>query len=115
MEYCFAYMKLFRCRTKKFPFKTFWIDALERAIIDYLKVAKHTSFPFINTSSEASLNIPAAVAGGLAAFTAGLSAVPALLVGAAAGIEFGPSASLKHHKANPTPFLYISSFHKRVF
>jgi hypothetical protein len=91
------------------------IDALERAIIDYLKVAKSTSFPFINTSFTASLNVPAAVAAGLTAFTAGFGAVPALLAGATTGIAFGPSASLKDHKTNQTPFRYISSFHKRVF
>jgi hypothetical protein len=91
------------------------IDALERAIVDYLKVAKGTSFSFINTSFAASLNVPTAVAAGLAAFTTGFDTVPALLAGAAAGIAFGPSASLKDHKTNQTPFRYISSFHKRVF
>jgi Family of unknown function (DUF6236) len=91
------------------------IDALEKAIVDYLKVAKGTSFPFINMSFEASLNVPAAVWAGLAAFTAGFDTIPALLAGAAAGIGFGPSVSLKDHKTNQTPFRYISSFHKRVF
>jgi Family of unknown function (DUF6236) len=91
------------------------IDALERAIIDYLKVAKATSFPFLNMSFDANLNVPAGITAGLAAFTAGFGAIPALLAGATASIGFGPTASLKGHKASQTPFRYISSFHKRVF
>jgi hypothetical protein len=91
------------------------VDALERSIIDYLKAAKGTSIPFINTTVEANLNIPAAITAGLAACSAGLSTVTSLLAGAAAGIGFGLSASLKNHKASSTPFRYISSFHKRVF
>jgi len=91
------------------------IGALEKSIADYVKVAKGSSFPFINMSFAANLNVPAAVAASLAAFTAGFSTIPALLAGAAAGIGFGPSASLKNHKTSQTPFHYISSFHKRVF
>jgi hypothetical protein len=64
---------------------------------------------------EASLNIPAAITVGLASFTAGFGTVQTLLTSAAAGIGFGPSASLKEHKTSQTPFRYVSSFHKRVF
>ena len=91
------------------------IGALEKAIVDYLKVAKGASLPFINMTFEANLNIPAAVAAGLTTFAAGFGIVPTLLTGAAAGIAFGPSASLKDHKTSQTPFRYVSSFHKRVF
>jgi hypothetical protein len=91
------------------------IGALEKSIVDYLKVAKAVSFPFLNMSFNANLNVPAAVAAGLAAFSAGFGTVPTVLAGVAAGIGFGPAASLKGHKASPTPFRYISSFHKRVF
>lgn len=94
------------------------IANLEKSIIDYLKVAKHASFPFINTSFEASLNVlsvPAAVAAALDAYNAGLGTVATFLAGATPLIAFGPAAALKNHKANPTPFRYISSFHKRVF
>ena len=91
------------------------IGALDKAIVDYLKVAKGTSFRFINTSIEANLNILTALGAGGAAYAAGLSLTTSLLAGAAAGIVIQASASLKNHKSSKTPFRYISSFHKRVF
>jgi hypothetical protein len=90
------------------------IGSLEKVIVDYLKVAKGARFPFINASMDASLNIPGAVALGLATYSAGLGMVTSLIAGAAA-ITVSPSVSLKNHQASPTPFRYISSFHKRVF
>jgi hypothetical protein len=93
------------------------IDALEKSIVDYIKVAKGSSLPFMHTAVEANLNIPnitAVVAAGLTAYTVGLGATASLLTGASYfGIKL--SASLKNHEASKTPFRYVSSFHNRIF
>ena len=88
---------------------------LEAAISDYIKVAQATKLPFVGMSFDANLNVPAAVAAGLAAYSQGLGTVSSLLTGAAAGFAVGPTASLKRHKESATPFRYISSYHKRLF
>jgi hypothetical protein len=91
------------------------IESLEKAIVDYLKVAKGVKIPFINASFDANLNVPAAISTGFATYSTELGIVASLLAGAVAGIGLGPSVSLKNHKAGPAPFRYISSFHERVF
>jgi hypothetical protein len=90
------------------------IESLEKAIVDYLKVAKSVRIPFVNASFEANLNVLAAIGTGLATYWTGLGIAASLLAGTAAGFGFGPSVALKEHKASHTPFRYISSFHKRV-
>jgi hypothetical protein len=91
------------------------VESLEKAIVDYLKVAKAVRIPFVNASFEANLNVPAAIGTGFATYSTGLGIAASLLAGAAAGFGLGPSVALKEHKASQTPFRYISSFHKRVF
>jgi hypothetical protein len=91
------------------------LSALESAIADYIKTARAVRFPFVGMSFDASLNVPAAVAAGMAAFETGLGGITSLLAGAAAGFAVGPTASLKKHKDGQIPFRYISSYNERVF
>jgi Family of unknown function (DUF6236) len=91
------------------------VEALEKAIVDYLRVAKAVKIPFVNASFEANLNALAGINAGLLTYQTGLGIVASVLAGAAAGFGVGPAVALKGHKATQTPFRYISSFHKRVF
>lgn len=91
------------------------IGALEQAIADHIKASKESKMLFRNMSFDASLNVPAGVVAGLAAYSVSLNTVGALLAGLATAISFGPGVSLKGRNVAPTPFQYVSSYHDNVF
>ena len=91
------------------------IGALEQAIADHIKASKESKMSFRNMSFDASLNVPAGVVAGLAAYSVLLNTVGALLAGLATAIRFGPGVSLKGRNVTPTPFQYVSSYHDNVF
>ena len=91
------------------------IGKLEDAIADYIRVSKESKLPFRDTDWAASLNVPGAVAAGLVWYNQSLDVVNSLIMAAVASFAVGPSFSLKRHKAGPTPFQYISSYHDRIF
>ena len=70
---------------------------------------------FRNMSFDSSLNIPAGVVAGLAAYSVPLTTVGVLLAGLGAAISFGLGVSLKGRNVAPTPFQYVSSYHDNVF
>ncbi len=91
------------------------IGALEQAIADHIKASKESKMLFRNMSFDASLNVPAGVVAGLAAYSVSLNTVGALLAGLATAISFGRGVSLKGRNVAPTPFQYVSSYHDNVF
>ncbi len=96
------------------------IERLEGAIIDHFKASKGAGIRLRLSSLSAALNLDVGVIATvvIAGLVFNLPVVDALLVaaaGQAARMSINVGAELKRHKATPTPFQYISSFHNELF
>jgi hypothetical protein len=91
------------------------LERLDRAITDHIKASRETRFPLRLTDLSASFNF-VKFGGVLAAgLEAGLPLAGSLLTAGAAAISISKGASLRGHKATPTPFRYISSYNRELF
>ncbi len=91
------------------------VEALDRAICDYIKSSSGMISVLRSMTLEAKFNIPAAVTAYLGAASKHLTQTQTLLVVAAAGFTIGPTAALLKRSASPTPYRYVSQFHREVF
>ncbi|UOK72496.1 DUF6236 family protein [Ancylobacter polymorphus] len=91
------------------------VEALQRAIQDHIKTSRETSFRLRLADISASLNLLPIGASAITAYSTGLPMVPSLVAGAMLGISLDVGAALKRHRASPTPFQYVTSYHQEVF
>ncbi len=91
------------------------VGALDKAIADHLKTAQEFGLKLRFSDLSASLNLLGAAQVAFATLALGLDLVSALVAGTAASISIDAGVALKRHKAAPTPFRYISSYHREVF
>jgi hypothetical protein len=90
------------------------IERLQRAINDHVKAVRGRGLKFKLVDLDANLNLAPAVTAAVA-YAAGLSIPLSLLTGLGAALSLKIGPSLKRHEATPTPFKYVSSYHRELF
>jgi hypothetical protein len=91
------------------------VNALERALTDYLKASRGWGVKLKWMSFEAGLNLVGGAAATVMATTQGLPLLGALATGATAALALKGGPALKQREVNKTPFRYVSRFHDELF
>lgn len=90
-------------------------EALERAVMDYIKSIKGSRLKWRLADLTASVSLTKGTTVGMAAYAAGLPAISSILTGGMAALDIKTGAGLSRGRSSETPFRYVSSYHKELF